>query len=83
MTPGETQEDGSRKETVKLSACAKTLEFGTFLRHCTSFTRCSAAGVATRLELRGFLGPLVSDTGAGERWRRRRESVPGVGPLAN
>ena len=30
-----------------------------------------------------FVGPHVSDTLAGERWRRRRESVPGVGPLAN
>ena len=37
----------------------------------------NSAGVA-----RFFFGPLVPDTWAGERWRRRRESVPGVGPLA-
>ena len=37
------------------------------LRHCTSFTRCSAAGVATLLELRGCLrASCVRHRGRGE-----------------
>ena len=71
------------EEEVEYTACAKKPCFGPFLRHCTSFTRCSAAGSATRLELRGFFWGLLCQTeGPGERWRRRWESVPGVGPLA-
>ena len=81
ITTMETQKEGSRGG--EFGAARQIHRIWRSLRHCTSFTRCSAAGVATWLELRGFFGPLVSDTRAGERKRRRRESVPGVGPLAN
>ena len=81
MTTREVPEEGSKMEEVDFSMHAEFIEFGAVL----STSRVLLVAVRESSD-RGwpsddFLGPHVSDTG--KRWRRRWESVPGVGPLAN
>ena len=68
------------KRTSNSAHASNCFTFGALLRDCTSFTRCSAAGAATRLELRGFLRASCV------RHRGRRDADAGsqsqvLGPL--